>query len=242
MTGKKTKIALCLSGEARSSMLSFPYIYESFINLNPEFEVDVFIHTWKDFRSSPLYNPKKLYIDYSSEDEIYMKYINEIENFEEDVKLERDQFHLLPVKHTVLMHYGLKNVFELTKDQKYDYYIRCRLDILLKNKIDIFYILNKLKFENKDIWIPHSYNQPNWEFECNDQLAIGNYKGMSNYFNCFKNIPKLIHQTKSYLPEVLLGNHLKNCNLNIEWGQTDYVLVRKSFIQSHPFQKIYLDQ
>jgi hypothetical protein len=38
MTGKKIKIALCLSGEPRSSMFCFPYIYESFINLGPQYQ------------------------------------------------------------------------------------------------------------------------------------------------------------------------------------------------------------
>ena len=44
MTGKP-KIALCLSGEPRSSMFCFPYIYESFLDLGFEYEVDVYIHS-----------------------------------------------------------------------------------------------------------------------------------------------------------------------------------------------------
>ena len=44
MIGKKTKIALCLSGEPRSSMFCFPYIYESFIDLGDKYEIDIYIH------------------------------------------------------------------------------------------------------------------------------------------------------------------------------------------------------
>ena len=41
MTGKKIKIALCLSGEPRWATIGFPYIYETFLLPNNNFEVDV---------------------------------------------------------------------------------------------------------------------------------------------------------------------------------------------------------
>jgi hypothetical protein len=61
MTGKPLKIALCLSGEPRSSMFCFPYIYESFINLGPQYEVDVYIVG--RILELYLYNPKSIKIE-----------------------------------------------------------------------------------------------------------------------------------------------------------------------------------
>jgi hypothetical protein len=71
MTGKPLKIALCLSGEPRSSMFCFPYIYESFINLGPQYEVDVYIHSWKNFRALPLYNPKSIKIEPNKTQQVF---------------------------------------------------------------------------------------------------------------------------------------------------------------------------
>ena len=55
---KKIKIALCISGEPRSTMASFPYIYETFLLDNPIYQTDVYLHSLKGFRALPLYKPK----------------------------------------------------------------------------------------------------------------------------------------------------------------------------------------
>jgi len=55
------KIALCISGKARSSMFCFPYIYDAF--MNNIYNVDVFIHTWNECRVIDLYRPKRVEIE-----------------------------------------------------------------------------------------------------------------------------------------------------------------------------------
>jgi hypothetical protein len=44
MSNKKPKIALCLSGEPRNDIATFPYIYNSFLTFS-QYEVDVYIHS-----------------------------------------------------------------------------------------------------------------------------------------------------------------------------------------------------
>ena len=63
MTGKKIRVALCLSGEPRSSMASFPYIYEAFLKDNDTYDIDVYSHSWKGFRALDLYKPKNSQIE-----------------------------------------------------------------------------------------------------------------------------------------------------------------------------------
>ncbi len=55
------RIALILSGKSRSGMFCFPYIYDAFLNNN--YNVDVFVHTWDDYRVLDLYKPKQILIE-----------------------------------------------------------------------------------------------------------------------------------------------------------------------------------
>ena len=51
MTGNKIKIALCISGEPRDSMVSFSFIYESFLRPYPNLDIDVYVHSFKPYRA-----------------------------------------------------------------------------------------------------------------------------------------------------------------------------------------------
>ena len=110
MTGKKIKVALCLSGEPRNSMFSFPYIYESLVKLGHMYEVDIYIHSWKDFRALPLYNPKKYSIDWVEGGELLKEkflYLRSLTNHSKTQKL-LDQlyefsFNSTPLKNSFLI-------------------------------------------------------------------------------------------------------------------------------------------
>jgi hypothetical protein len=242
MSGK-IKVALCLSGEARSSMFCFPYIYESFLQKNDLYEVDVYIHSWKKFRALSLYEYKNHIIDYSSEDQIYSDYYKNFDNLDEDLYPYVENLHNLPIKNTILMYYGIGSCFELTKEKKYDFYIRCRLDILFNERFDLGYALQHLQITKKNIWVRHNYEIDKHRVpEINDQFAICDYTAMKTYANTYFNLPELIQQTKSYIPEVLLYQHFINNNISIEKGIAEFSLVRKTNPITHPFNKTFLDQ
>ena len=130
MTGKKIKIALCLSGEPRSSMFCFPYIYETFLKPNDFFETDVYLYSFKGFRAVPLYNPKDIIINNDNETEIFKSWFNQKNQFDKEV---RDKFknstdpvslHSDPLKNLFLMFYGINNCMNLIKTpSKYKSYV-----------------------------------------------------------------------------------------------------------------------
>ena len=132
MTGKKIKVALCLSGEPRSSMFCFPYIFESFINLGSQYEVDVYIHSWKGFRALSLYKPKNFQIDNSiDEDKYFRNYVNTLTSQLQPSKLLLEYLkankayttNSSSLKNTILMFTSIQKSFNLIRDP-YDIYIR----------------------------------------------------------------------------------------------------------------------
>lgn len=228
------KIALCISGEPRNSMVCFPYIYESFIASNPQYDIDVYIHSFKPFRAIPLYNPKNVLIESIDEFEVYKHYLNQF-NFD------LIDSHSTPFKNTILMHYGISKCFNLTKDIKYDYYIRCRPDIKFNSLLDLEYIIKSLEVNKNDIWVPQNYNNTNWEISTNDQLAVCNFKSFKVYCEVINHLGELLTETNSYYPEGLLWAHLNKNSVKIEKGYVDAVLVRKVFFSTHPQKNNYFE-
>ena len=225
MSGKK--IALCISGEPRHSMACFPYLFESFIVAHPQYEIDVYIHSFKAFRAIPLYNPKKVLLEEVDEFDIYKHYLDK---FEHDII----GSHSTPFRNTILMHYGVNKCFNLTKNIKYDYYIRCRPDIKLNSFFDLSYVINNLESNKKDLWVPHNYDAFDWENSINDQLAIGNYNAIKIYSELINHLGKVVSQTNSYYPEGLLGTYLNNSPIKIEKGYIDMALVRNVKFITNP--------
>ena len=112
----KIKVALCLSGEPRSSMFCFPYIYEAFLKPNPLFKTDTYIHSWKNFRALDLYNPKNYKIQ-NTNDDFIGDIINTL-NFSPSLQ-EQLSYYNLHTKSTnflfnqIKMFYSIKECFNL---------------------------------------------------------------------------------------------------------------------------------
>ena len=235
MTGKKIKIALCLSGEPRSSMFCFPYIYESFINLGHEYDVDVYIHSWKNFRALPLYNPKSIKIEPSKPTEIKSK-----------ISYPYNNSYFL--NHT-LMHYSIGECFNLIKE-KYDLYIRCRLDLIFDSKLILYPIFLDILNSQYDIFSLHSDYPTKPSNGIDDQILISNFKGakiLSQYrdqilFSSKKYFDKLTEEVGSFTAEGYLKNYLDKQDIKvINNPLSNYRLVRNSQVQTdEPFN--FLDQ
>jgi hypothetical protein len=206
------KIALCLSGEARHSMFCFPYLWESFIDNG--YDVDVYIHSWREFRALPLYSAKKVLI--------------ENENVIEEIK---SNIHIPPatqidgvIDNNIKMFYSFKKAFQLLNG-KYDIVIRSRFDVFFNKKLDLKKIIDELVIGEYDIYIPneeYNYSQIGY----NDQMAIGTYPAMKIYSETLDNINQIVEKTLRWYPEDFLGIHLKNNSIRIKQTNIDYRLVR----------------
>ena len=238
MTGKKIRIALCLSGEPRSSMFCFPYIYESFINLGPQYEVDTYSHSWKNYRALPLYNPKKVYVQYLEDSTSYLNYefnhvtplINEL--FKNEYNLNNSFTERINIfQNTLLMVSSIQNCFNLI-EESYDIYIRCRYDLIFNSKFEIYNIINDILSQKYDMFTPQKSSQRFnmfWKnFELNDQLAIGNFKSMKSYSSIKSNITNLLKLTQKWSPESWLRKQLEIDKIKLNEYFVDYSLVRQS--------------
>jgi hypothetical protein len=251
MTGKKIKIALCLSGEPRSSMACFPYIYETFLKPNPTYETDVFVHSFKGFRALDLYSPKQIQINTQEENDLFGSWINPPEQFNKEIleklnnSIDLISINSNPIKNLFLMFYGVNNCMNLIQNpSEYQIFIRCRFDIIFQNPFIINDIVSDILKDKYDIFTPAIFNSiktPNREL-INDQLSIMNYKAAISYKNTIFNLINLINQTKSVRSEKLLFYQLQKNNLRTHQNDLNMKLIRNTFINSHPPSLNFLDQ
>ena len=235
----KIKVALCLSGEPRNSMFCFPYIYESLINLGPDYEVDIYIHSWKNFRALSLYNPKKYSIEWIEGEKLLKEkylYLRSLTNHFKTQKLldelYKHTFNSSPVKNYFLMYLSMLECFNLI-DTSYDLYIRGRFDLYFNLPFNIKFILESIKENKYDIFLPHIIENQKKQLLFNDQFAICNLKGANHYFDTYNNIPNLIEQTNSLNTHYWLEEHLTKSNLSIKSSMCQELdLVRSSKVIS----------
>ena len=235
----KIKIALCLSGEPRSSMFCFPYIYESFINLGPGFEVDVFVHTRKTFRAFYLYTPVRYILDNLSSENLVQK-INNIKLLPE--LQNKKNFYLgftansNFILNQLLMLEGIQKSFQLSllDNHSYNIYIRCRPDIFtdFNSLAKTITIINDILKEKYDVFIPsgnfdiNSFDYKESLNQYNDQLAIGNFKGIEAYSNTLNNLEYLVSQTKELKAEHWIKKQLDYHNIKVNLSSFPINLAR----------------
>ena len=230
---KKLTVALCLSGEPRSSMFCFPYIYEAFLKPNPIFETDVYIHSWKGFRALEIYNPTHLKTENISDS--FIGNIMYTLKFPPDLQNQLN-FYNAYTKNTnfifnqVKMMYSIQKCFNLIQ-KEYDIVIRCRYDIIFNNRDFINSILYDIINKKYDIFIPYSnnFNFQN-QGEYNDQLAIGNYDSMKIYSNLLSDLPTILPHSKRWSSENFLKILLEKNNIKVNQHYINHRLVRQSNI------------
>ena len=229
------KIALCLSGEPRSSMFCFPYIYESFINLGNEYKVDVYIHSWNNFRALPLYNPLKVKIEHNKSQQIKAQIPH--------------PYNTSYYQNHILMHYSIGECFNLI-DESYDVYIRCRLDLIFDSKLILYPIFLDILNNQYDIFSLHSDYPTKPTNGIDDQILISNFKGaqiLSQYsYQILSStsiyFDNLTQEIGGFVAEGYLKNYLDKQDIKVVNNPlSNYRLVRNSQIQTDkPFN--FLDQ
>lgn len=216
MENKKPKIALCLSGKPTSSYLCFPYIYDAF--LNNDYDVDVFIHTWDNYRIIDLYNPKKIQIDSQTPDLVYnLKHQLQLPN---PLKIEGN------IDKNMLQFYSINRSINLVPDD-YDIIIRSRFDLIFQNKFNISPIIDDITSDKYDIYIPDEvFNMGGYQ----DRIAIGNYKSMKIYSELYINLNIIVNKLNRWHPESFLGEQLDSNNIRVFQNDIEHRIVRKSSI------------
>ena len=236
-------------------MFCFPYIYESFINLGPQYEVDVYIHSWKGFRALPLYNPKSFKIEnHKDDDSFYLDLLEELSKtvnsskFHEFFTLTKDlTYNSSPLKNSFLMYKSIFECFDLIKEP-YDIYIRSRMDIFFPTKFNNITYFNEIINNNADLIAQPKYIHVRDEFTpsrglIDDKLAILNHKSMEIYKNLFTEIPDIINETNSLNPEVWMLHYITKHNINVKLIYDKMYICRKSHPTTNGFDFInFLDE
>jgi hypothetical protein len=236
-------VALCISGEPRSSMLCYPYIAESFILLDPQvFNVDVYVHSRKNFRALFLYDPKYYKLDSNNSKNSIGDYTLSPELMDDEKFYSHFSQNSSFLENQLLMLDGIVKCFTSTNpnQQKYDLYMRCRPDFITDSKINIESIAKDILYDRKyDMVIPSKGIMKTKEAnehvskEYNDQFAIGNYRSMVSYCNVSKNLSYLIDQTKEFKLERWLKKQLDDDGINVSTPYLPLALVRGTRIYSN---------
>ena len=192
------RIALCLSGQARSLTRGYEYIKRNLLDCH---HVDVFCHTWSGCDVSSI---DKLYSPVS----ILCEKCDIFPEPKYNCHARNSSKH--PVKNTLAMYYSimasskLKIVYEELNCFKYDFVIRCRYDFALSRRIDFQSI------SSDTIWTPTvKIPMPNG-FICTDQFAFSSSNLMDYYSNAFLSIEDYAKEGVLINGEDILSRHLRD--------------------------------
>jgi hypothetical protein len=210
------RIALILSGKSRSGMFCFPYIYDAFLNNN--YNVDVFVHTWDDYRVLDLYKPKQILIE-RNEQEI-------LEYLFRQLTLSNTMSFEGRIDNVLLMYYSLKRSFDII-DEPYDYVIRSRFDVIIQDKFNIEPIITELEEDKYDIFIPDEvFNFGGYQ----DRVAIGKFEAMKTYCDTIVNINSIATSINRWHPETFLKHQLDSEQIRVMQRDINHRLVRSSSV------------
>tara|TARA_R110000803_G_C11965897_1_gene319203 strand:+ start:32 stop:739 length:708 start_codon:yes stop_codon:yes gene_type:complete len=226
MSGKKIKVALCISGEPRWDFETFASIYKTFLT-SSKYNTDVFIHSLKQPTTLDLYQPKNYLIEPNIENFLIEDTLSKIKNPSEiNFRGYCDN--------TILMYYSIYKCFSLIND-KYDIYIRLRFDSLFEPNINFSSIIEDILKNKYEIFIPSLVNiDLNFSNQLpplvisgySDRFAIGNFNSMNIYSNTFLSMVDIAQKTKVFNAHTFLYNKLNSNNIKVEIKQIKEHLLR----------------
>lgn len=194
------KIALCLSGQARSFEKGFEYHKK---NLLDHYDVDVFIHTWAGpeiEKLSELYNPIAIMVEEPLKGDFDSKYTN------------TPNAAMHPPRFTVAMFYSmyksceLKTTHEISEGFNYDWVLKSRTDYALNVKIPFE------ELDNTKLYMPNCRMVPEKDFG-NDQFAFGNSQVMNKRMSIYMNMNHFYDQGVQMIGEDMLRAQLHESDL-----------------------------
>lgn len=190
------KIALCLSGQARSYKEGYKYYLE---NLLKHHKVDVYIHTW----SFPDVNN---YIDLyqaTAWDHQIPPLTEADKKYTNTPNAERH-----PPRFTESMLYSMNKCRKLLIGE-YDWVIKSRSDYALNVKIPFDTL------DNSKLYIPNCRMVPERDFG-NDQFAFGSKDTMMKYMSTWENMEDYYNAGAQFIGEDMMRANLHHHNLHGE--------------------------
>lgn len=184
---KSTKIAILLSGKFSDNIQCIDSIIQNIIEPN---NADVFVVSSSEIPSS-----LKLTAVFNGEVSQEISTItNTLQRYPRPSETIVESF--------VNMIWGIrtanqfKSNYEVANGFKYDFVVRCRPDLLVKNPIE---------FVSSDIWIPIGWDH-NGGY--NDTFAYGSSEGMDWYADLYNKVEQYADETNLIHPERMLKHHL----------------------------------
>lgn len=222
------KVALCISGQPRSVIETFPYIKEHILDVN---NPDVFVHSWIDAEAkgkryvAACGDSASFPIPDNVPEVISDLYKPTVAKYQPQIQFDElnyatNKFMFIRPANTLSQNYSKQQVFQLLKlyGKEYDAVIRMRFDWAIQTPIDASTVdLNAITMPND---CPHHRGY-------NDQFAIGNSTNMQIYGHLYDAMPDLFNvQNVPFCDEVLLFQHLENNNVPVNLIQIGYFLNR----------------
>lgn len=240
------KVALCISGQARSVKENFENIRKNLIVPN---NADVFVHTW--------YDEKDVGLRFNGKDKEEKGFVNKAilkpdtkesigAKYKPILMTVQNQVEFLPIEHRELRHddeknpyrnrwyiqpqfclsmffsimecNNLKTSYELENNFIYDAVIRARFDLELNKEYSM------TDFDQSYMNVnAHSHN----EYSKQDVFAFSNSKNMNTYSDTFNRVDDLMSiYNVEFCPEILLGANLSLSNIETRPVGGSYKIVR----------------
>lgn len=191
------KIALCFCGQARAFKQGYEYYKR---NLLGHYDVDVYIHTWKDKNDEYykeldyLYKPKNMVVQSPVAGDYVDQYYTNTPN---------PQRH--PPRFTYSMFMSMNECRKLVNG-KYDWVIKSRTDYALNGIIPFD------KWDNSKLYIPDCRMVPERDFG-NDQFAFSSQENMMKYMSTMDNLDEYYKQGVQMIGEDMMRANLHKHNL-----------------------------
>jgi hypothetical protein len=214
------RVALCLSGHLRSLKDNFPNYHEHLLS-NPEYKIDIFIHTWDKLNYLgggvlpawgaareivDLYKPKEILFDRDIQFRVTEKMKNQNPNM-------RNINGVLGMFYKIKAVNDLKSAYEKSMGFRYDCVIRSRPDIKLRGKVD----LN----QNMDyLYVPQFGDFSG----LNDQFAFSSSENMDKYCDTFSHIERYVDDGMIVNPEFFTDENVKEQGLQLRRPYIPYVI------------------
>lgn len=190
---KSTKIALLLSGKFSDNTECINSIIHNIIQ---PFNADVFVVSISDIPQH--LNPISYYGEIPHE---ISTTINTLKIYPKQIETNEESFvNMIWGIHTANK---LKLDYEEQNGFKYDFVVRCRPDLLVKNRIEFF---------RDDIWIPIGWDHRGGY---NDTFAYGSSESMDWYSDLYNKVLQYANETNLIHPESMLKYHLDKSSFGI---------------------------
>lgn len=229
------KVAVCISGFVRDFEKTHQNLFDNIINNNPNYQFDIFIHTWDKINTKnsqlfirgdvdgrnaydnfnkydsnrliELYNPKSICIDRYSDDN-FKKFEKYITAYVASTLPGNNPIAVFSQFYKVSKCAEMVISNEHLTGEKYDMIIRTRFD-LNSNPIN----LDEFELADDVIYLETDAMMNDWS---SDKFAIMNGKVNEIYRSFYYNLESLIDQTNLCLPERLMAGFFNALNIRMD--------------------------